>query len=317
MISDGDVDLTFGPVPSRRLGRSLGINNIPPKICSYACVYCQVGKTLKMQVERKPFFSAKDIVRSVEERVDRIKKQKETIDYLCFVPDGEPTLDINLGTHIDALKALGIPVAVISNGSLIDQASVQDDLLEADWVSLKVDAVNESLWREINRPHRKLNLNQILDGMKIFRQKFDGILATETMLIKDINDSEEACREVSRFLAELQPDIAYLSIPTRPPAEQSIHTADPRALNRAFQCVASKVQKVEILSGYEGNAFSSTGDVQQDILNITAVHPMRKEAVMNMLDRENADWHIINELVRSGQLAEADYNGHVFYLRSF
>lgn len=317
MIPDVDRDLTFGPVPSRRLGRSLGINNIPPKICSYACVYCQVGKTIKMQVERKPFFPVKDIVKSVEDRVAHIMNQKETIDYLCFVPDGEPTLDINLGAHIAALKPLGIPVAVISNGSLIAQESVQDDLLKADWVSLKVDALSESLWREINRPQRSLKLDQILIGMQVFRKKFKGILATETMLIKDINDSEEACRDISRFLADLQPDIAYLSIPTRPPAERSIRAAEPAALNMAFQKLVNNIKKVEILSGYEGNAFSSTGDVQQDILNITAVHPMRKDAVKDMLERGNTDWHVIKELLSSGQMAETEYNGHVFYLRSF
>ncbi|MCK4893026.1 MAG: radical SAM protein, partial [Calditrichia bacterium] len=175
------MDITFGPVPSRRLGRSLGINNIPPKICSYACVYCQLGKTIKMQIERQAFYRSEDILESVRDRVRQILKQQEKIDYLAFVPDGEPTLDINLGINIDAVKNLAIPVAVISNGSLISRPDVRSDLRKADWVSLKVDAVAEELWRAIDRPHGKLNLHQILDGMLVFRSEFKGTLVTETM----------------------------------------------------------------------------------------------------------------------------------------
>ena len=163
MATNSSIDITFGPVPSRRLGRSLGINNIPPKICSYACVYCQLGKTIKMQVERQTFYHPGTIFQSVRDKVSQVLGQNETIDYLAFVPDGEPTLDINLGKIIDSLKFLDIPVAVISNGSLIADQKVRTDLSGADWVSLKVDAASEDLWRTIDRPHGKLNLHQIMN----------------------------------------------------------------------------------------------------------------------------------------------------------
>jgi wyosine [tRNA(Phe)-imidazoG37] synthetase (radical SAM superfamily) len=309
------MEMTFGPVPSRRLGRSLGINNIPPKICSYACVYCQVGKTIKMQVKRRAFFKTEDIFRLVKKKVLRIKQKGEPIDYLCFVPDGEPTLDIHLGAHIEALKSLDIPVAVISNGSLINLETVQNDLLKADWVSLKIDAVREQVWRRINRPYPGLALNAILDGMRRFREVFKGIPATETMLIKDLNDSEESCHETARFLTSLKPDAAYLSIPTRPPAHTDIRPAGADALNRTYQLLAGKIDKIEILSGYEGNAFSSTGDVGQDILNITAVHPMRKEAVAALLHAEHAGWNLIEDLLQSGDLICTEYQGNLYYLR--
>jgi len=99
----------FGPVPSRRLGRSLGINNIPPKICSYSCVYCQLGRTLRMEIERRAFYEPEELIRAVRERVEELREGGERIDYLTFVPDGEPTLDSNLGEEIAALKDLGIP----------------------------------------------------------------------------------------------------------------------------------------------------------------------------------------------------------------
>ena len=131
--------ITFGPVPSRRLGRSLGINNIPPKVCSYSCAYCQVGRTTQMEVERRPFYRPEEILDEVREKVENSWEQGKAIDYLTFVPDGEPTLDINLGREIEILKPLGIKVAVISNASLIWNEGVREVLSKADWVSLKVE----------------------------------------------------------------------------------------------------------------------------------------------------------------------------------
>jgi wyosine [tRNA(Phe)-imidazoG37] synthetase (radical SAM superfamily) len=139
--------IAFGPVPSRRLGRSLGINNIPAKICTFACVYCQLGNTIKMQVKQDSFYPPEEILEDVEEKVAEARARGEKIDYLAFVPDGEPTLDLNLGKEIELLKSVGIPIAVITNSSLIFKENVREALLLADWVSLKVDAVTEEIWR--------------------------------------------------------------------------------------------------------------------------------------------------------------------------
>jgi len=156
--------LTFGSVPSRRLGRSLGINNIPPKTCTYSCVYCQIGKTSNMQVQPLVFYPPSQIFNEVQEKVEKSREKGESIDYLTFVPDGEPTLDINLSKEIKLIKSLGIKIAVISNSSLIDQKQVRENLKEVDLVSLKVDSVEEKIWRRVNHPHRKLYLKSILEG---------------------------------------------------------------------------------------------------------------------------------------------------------
>ncbi len=315
MAVNNFLDITFGPVPSRRLGRSLGINNIPPKICSYACIYCQLGKTIKMQIKRQEFYPPQNILKSVQMRVKQIRRQGETIDYLAFVPDGEPTLDINLGKNLESLRSLGIPIAVISNGSLIGSPAVRKELSKADWVSLKVDAVTDELWRAIDRPHGKLNLHQILDGMLAFRTEFKGTLATETMLLKGINDDESVAREINRFLVRLQPDIAYLSIPTRPPADKNIRPADPASINRTYQIIGSHVDRVELLTGYEGNSFSSTGDVRRDILNITAVHPMRHDAIVEILNKARTDWTTIDKMLQEGEIIQSQFEGHTFFMR--
>ena len=136
----------FGPVPSRRLGASLGINNIPPKVCTYSCVYCQIGKTITLQYERQVFYEPDDLAREVKEKVDELKKSNTKIDYLSFVPDGEPTLDSNLGNIIERIRPLHIKIAVITNGSLIDCRDVREDLQKADLVSLKVDAGTRKTW---------------------------------------------------------------------------------------------------------------------------------------------------------------------------
>jgi len=310
-------ELVFGPVPSRRLGQSLGINNIPPKICTYSCVYCQVGRTMNMQVNREAFYPPEDIVSAVRQRVEETRKAGEPLDFVTFVPDGEPTLDINLKHEIHLLKPLAIPVAVITNSSLIWQEEVQSALMEADWVSLKFDAVDESAWRRVDRPHGKLNLDAILEGALSFSRLFEGRLVTETMLAADVNDDEQNIRNVGDFLAQLAPDTAYLSIPTRPPAESKVHPPDEHVVNRAYQILSQKVKRVEYLTGYEGDAFASTGNIKEDLLSITAVHPMRREAVDAILEKTKEDWTSVQQLVDENQIVEAEYDGHKYYMRRF
>jgi len=178
--------LAFGPVPSRRLGRSLGINNIPPKTCSYSCVYCQVGKTNNITVDRKAFYKPEELLRAVRRKVDEATVRNERIDYLTFVPDGEPTLDLNISKEISSLKQTGMLTAVITNASLLWREDVKEDLRKADFISLKVDAVSEDLWRKVNRPHKDLRLRMVLEGIREFIQESRGKVVSETMIIENI-----------------------------------------------------------------------------------------------------------------------------------
>jgi wyosine [tRNA(Phe)-imidazoG37] synthetase (radical SAM superfamily) len=315
--------IAFGPVPSRRLGRSLGINNIPPKVCPFACVYCQLGRTLKMQIERQAFYEPDEVLKAVQDRVEKAADSGESVDYLTFVPDGEPTLDVNLGREIELVKPLGIKTAVITNASLVWREDVQEDLMGADWVSLKVDAVQEDVWRRVDRPHGSLQLDRVLDGMLEFASAYrsaywragPGELVTETMLVGGVNDDEDHVRGVADFLARLGPDRAYLAIPTRPPAEPWVRSPGEKSINRAYQIFCESVDHVEYLIGYEGNAFAFTGDVEEDLLSITAVHPMREDAVREFLARADAGWPVVRWLIARDQLVETEYDGHRFYMR--
>jgi len=308
--------IAFGPVPSRRLGRSLGVNNIPDKVCSYACVYCQIGRTLRMEIERRPFYDPVIIFEEVSEKVDEARERGERVDYITFVPDGEPTLDSNLGVEAELLRDLGVPLAILTNSSLLWREDVRSDLLAFDFVSLKLDAVSEPLWRRIDRPHKALKLDEILEGMLEFRESFDGRLVTETMLIDGVEYGDELER-IAEFLSRLNPDVAYIAVPTRPPAEPWVRPASEETINRAFQIFAGALgeDRVEYLIGYEGNAFAFTGNVEEDILSITSVHPMREDALRELLRKANADWSVVEKLINEGKLIELEYNGRRFYMR--
>jgi len=305
----------FGPVPSRRLGRSLGVNNIPPKYCTYSCIYCQIGRTTNLIAERGAFYKPDEVVDDVMRLVEEVSRRGERIDYLTFVPDGEPTLDLNLGHEIESLKPLGIPIAVLTNGSLLWMEEVRRDLLKADWVSLKVDAASEGVWRRINRPHGSLSLEEIWEGMRLFAGEFDGTLATETMMVKDVNDDEDELEAIASFLAELQPDVAYIAVPTRPPAERWVEPASEESLNAAYQIFSEHLNHVELLIGFEGEDFAYSGDVERDILSITSVHPMREDALRALLQRAGADWSLVERLIETERLRVVEYKGGRFYLR--
>ncbi len=297
--------MIFGYVPSRRLGKSLGVNNLPEKICSYSCIYCQIGRTKKITIERREFYKPEMIREDVEKALKDMK-----VDYITFVPNGEPTLDINLGRSAEMLKDLG-KIAVISNSSLIWREDVRHDLNIFDLVSLKLDTTNEELWRRINRPHRDLELDKILEGMLKFSEDYDGTLITETMLLEGFEYDFEG---IANFLNELKPDKAYISIPIRPPAERWVRPANPYTIMKAYEFF-SKFVKVELLTDYEDLNFGFSGDAKKDLLSITSVHPLREEAVLEILKKDKANFDVVKELLEEGKLEIREFGGKRFYIR--
>ncbi len=302
--------LVFGPVPSRRLGRSLGINNIPYKVCTYACTYCQIGRTLRMSVERRMFYDPEKIYREVERRVG------EELDYITMVPDGEPTLDLNLGKLAKMLEDFSYPLAILTNSSLTWREDVQEDLLNFDYISFKVDAVSEEFWRRVDRPHKSLRIEEILQGLVDFRKKFNGKIVTETMLISGLDYSEEL-EKIGSFLKTLNPDIAYIAIPTRPPAEPWVKPASEEVVAEAYHIFSSNVDRVEYLIGYEGSEFAATGDFEEDILSITSVHPMREDAVIHLMAKDGASGEVLEKLLREEKIKRIEFQRHVYYVRRF
>ncbi len=307
--------ISFGPVPSRRLGQSLGINNIPgDKICTYACIYCQVGATRHYTLERQSFYSPEQIFKAVEEHLSKLQGMP---DYLTFVPNGEPTLDIHLKESIRLLKQSGIPIAVITNASLLGDAGVRDALSLADWVSVKVDANDETVWKKINRPHPKLTFEGYKEGLLTFASSYKGILATETLMVEGVNDGAELLQHNASLIATIKPATAYLSIPTRPPAMRSVKKPDEEAINRAYQIYTDAGLHCELLLGFEGSDTGFTGDAREDILNMSAVHPIREETMGEILRKNRADSSLPDQLVREKEIREVIYQDKKFWIRNF
>ena len=309
--------IVFGPIPSRRLGRSLGINNIPYKHCSYSCVYCQLGPTNAMTSACSEFFSPDQVFDAVKLRIEELKTAGETIDYLTFVSDGEPTLDSQLGASINKLKPLGYKIAVITNSSLLSLVSVRNALLCADWVSLKVDAASSTVWRKINRPHGSLDLKEIENGMTSFASRFTGALVTETMLVKDMNDTVSSIRETAEIIRRLNPRTSYILIPTRPPAVESVVPAEASAVTAAYQIFKEFNLDTELVLNAESDQFTCCSDTESELLNILSVHPMRKDAVITFLSRSHSGWDVIERLIKESTVKEVNYNNELFIVRTF
>lgn len=309
--------ISFGPVPSRRLGKSLGINNIfTPKVCSYGCIYCQVGQTIKKRTKREVFTSPEVIYKDVIRHIDLLKPD-DYPDYLTIVSNGEPTLDINLGKIIKLLKKTGITVAVITNASLMTDDSVKDDLYLADWVSLKMDAGTEDIWHLINRPADNLDFEKNLENMILFAANYQGKLCTESMIVDDVNDSEKHLLILARIVKQINPWKAYLSVPIRPPAEKWVKPPDTDKLNTAWQIFNGRQIKTELLTGFEGTETGYTGNIFEDILNITAVHPLREDSLLKLLDKDKADYSVVESLIQQKLIRKTEYNGKNFFLREY
>ncbi len=241
----------------------------------------------------------------------------DRIDHLTFVPDGEPTLDIDLGKEIEMVRELGYPVAVITNSSLLGDEAVREDISMADLVSVKVDSVIESVWKKVNRPHGSLGLKGILEGLNELSDRFKGSLITETMLMKGINDVAESVKETADFIREIHPRIAYITVPIRPPSENWVEIPPEDTILKIIREFTSRKIRTVPLTDKEYGDFTYTGDVKSDILAITSVHPMREDSVKEMLHRSGDEWDVVEELVGSGKLMVTSYQGINFYRRKF
>lgn len=309
--------IAYGPVPSRRLGRSMGINNIPPKYCSFSCIYCQLGRTRDMQIDRRRFYGPEKVYNDVEAQVRSVEEMGDRIDHLTFVPDGEPTLDIDLGKEIEMVKDLGYPVAVITNSSLMGDEIVRGELSGADLVSVKADSMDENTWRKVNRPHGKITLDEIKEGLMEFSDLFNGSLITETMLVNGVNDSNVSIEVTAGFICGLDPEIAYITVPIRPPSENWVEVPSDDTILKVIKEYSSRKLRVVPLTEKEYGDFTYTGDIKSDIIAITSVHPMREDSVREMLERSGDDWQLVEDMVVRGELTRMDHGGTTFYRRKF
>ncbi|MBN1455553.1 MAG: radical SAM protein [Methanomicrobia archaeon] len=308
----------YGPVPSRRLGRSLGVNPIPFKTCNYSCVYCQLGRTTHMTNERRDFFPPEELLNEIRGVLEPAGSKQE-LDFVTFVGEGEPTLCKSLGWLISKTKELAdIPVAVDTNGSLLYQAEVRNELAQADVVMPSLDAGTAATFMKINRPHRGIAFDTMVEGMEQFRRAYKGELWVEVMLVKGLNDSEDELLALKRRLERIEPDRIYLNVPIRPPAEPWAVPPDQEAIVLA-QAILSDLNVVDI-TAEELGAFSIAGfhNPEEAILAIIRRHPMREEQVIETLQHfavaGEAVQESLQQLAKSGQIKKVTYREKVFWL---
>ena len=226
----------FGPVPSRRLGFSLGIDVIPAKTCTLNCVYCQLGPTPELTLERKPYVPAETIIAEVTE----LLQKNPRIDFLTFSGSGEPTLNSDLGKMVRGLKKITpIPVAVITNGSLLYLKEVRQDLMEADVVLPSLDAVSGEIFQAVNRPHPDLKPEVVIEGLCKFSREYPGKIWLEVMLVKGINDSKTELGKIREIIKALKINKVQLNTVVRPPAEEGFFPLTQPELKAAAEIIGS------------------------------------------------------------------------------
>ena len=241
----------YGPVPSRRLGQSLGVDPIPFKTCNYNCVYCQLGRTTPLTNERKEYFPCDEILAELRRAISDLGPGN--VDYITIVGEGEPLLYSQLGRLIrEAKKLTSLPLAVITNGSLMSVPEVRAELVEADVVIPSLDAADQETFRRINRPWPRLKITEIIDGLVAFRSESRAKLWIEVMLIRGLNDTEEALQQLAVAVRRIEPDEVHLNLPVRPPAESWVEGTNEDGLIRAMN-ILGQVVGASVLSVTESD----------------------------------------------------------------
>jgi len=305
------MNTVFGPVPSRRLGQSLGIDPIPLKTCNWNCVYCQLGRTVPLTNVRREYVPRADIIAEVKRTLSAPTRAK--IDWITFVGSGEPTLHSGIGWLIRAVKSLtDLPVAVITNGSLLHLPDVRAELAAADAVLPTLDAGTPELYRRINRPHPDITFARLVEGLVAFRREYRGKLWVEVMLVRGLNDDEETLRDIAAVLPQIQPDQVHIVLPTRPPAESWVQPTDEEGSMRATAILGDLARVVHPEGAFNLTGFDSVVDA---IISIITRHPMREEELARALERWTPQQvsRTLRELQASGKAQVVERYGARFW----
>lgn len=302
----------FGPVPSRRLGRSLGIDPVPLKTCNWNCVYCQLGRTAPLIADRGDYAPAALIVEEVNQVLEA--RRSGDVDWVTFVGSGEPTLHEGLGWMIRQVKAMTrIPVAVITNGSLLDRPDVREELSAADAVLPSLDAGSASLYHTVNRPHPAFTFERLIDGLVDFRRSYAKKLWIEVMLVNNLNDGESALSDLAAVLSRIEPDEVHISLPLRPPAEAWVEPAGEDGLARAKEILGSVGRILPPIP--EGAELPESEDLVDAVIGVISRHPMEEEELGRALER----WRpgdvckVLGKLAASGRAQVVSSYGRRFW----
>lgn len=299
----------YGPVPSRRLGFSLGIDIIPFKTCTLDCVYCQLGRTVFKTLRRKKYFSPDEILEDIRERI----ASGSQIDCITFSGSGEPTLNTALGRLIRGVKKMtSVPVAVLTNATLFSQKSVRNDLMEADLVVPSLDAADQEVFEKINRPCSPLKVEDVIGGLQAFRREFKGQIWLEIMLVKGVNDSPAHLRRLKEAVARIHPDRVQLNTVARPPAEKRAMPLSREKLEKIQEFFG---EKCEIIADFgRGTQKRRPGKLDEAILSMVKRRPLTLDDLSAALGRHpNEIVKSLERMVRKGRIRTVTHKGRRYF----
>jgi wyosine [tRNA(Phe)-imidazoG37] synthetase (radical SAM superfamily) len=300
----------YGPVPSRRLGRSLGIDLVPYKICTYDCIYCQIGGTTDKTLVRKKYVPVEEILDEVKRF---LKEETFSVDHLSLSGSGEPTLHSEIGLIIEGIKAItSIPIAVITNGSLLYEKEVRQDLLRADVVLPSLDAVSPEIFNKINHPEAGLSVEKVIEGLVEFKEIYKGQIWLEILFCKGVNDIPEELRKMKKVVERIQPDLIHLNTVVRPPSEK---WATPLNQNEMEKIKAFFGERASIISEFDRHpSVISERDIKEEILKILRRRPLSlSDLSKGMGIPQNKLDQYIKTLTHEGKIQPRNFGNSIYY----
>ncbi len=299
----------FGPVFSRRLGLSLGIDLLPEKVCTFDCVYCECGRTVVKTDEIKEWVPADEVIKEVKEYLEG----NSSIDFITITGSGEPALHSKIGYIIDEIKKItSIPVAVLTNGSLLWKKDVRDSLKKADVILPSLNAISEKSFRAVNRPFPALIPPKIIEGLIALRREYSGKIWLEIVFVKGINDSEEEIFKLKEVIEKINPDKIHLNTVVRPPSE---NWAKPLTFEEMEKIKEILGEKAEIVMPREkkGKKIEDTG-LEEKIVEMAKRRPLTFEELLNVFKiNRNEILDILNSLLKKGKIKKESFEGKDFY----
>lgn len=300
----------YGPVPSRRLGISLGVDLIPKKICTYDCIYCQIGRTTRQTMERKEYIPAGSILQDVREA---LKEWGERVDYIAISGSGEPTLNQAIGEVIKGIKELTpCPVAVITNSALLHQAEVRKALLLADVVMPSLDAATTPAFQTINRPHPSLEIARIIQGLADFRTEYGGQIWLEVLLCRGVNDGGEEIEALRKAIRAIKPDKVQLNTVVRPAVEDYASALPSNTMEQVRVALGGDV---EIIADFAGHEQAIPGkDAEEKVIHLIQRRPVTPDDLATILGLHNLEiTKILDKLTKEGRITYRVFNQRLYY----
>jgi wyosine [tRNA(Phe)-imidazoG37] synthetase (radical SAM superfamily) len=298
----------FGPVPSRRLGLSLGIDLLPVKTCTYDCLYCQVGKTTRKETRTASFVPVQEVLKELEQKLLQVSP-----DFITLSGSGEPTLHSGIGQIISGVKKrTGARIAVLTNGSLLWRDRVRKGIFGADLIMPTLCSAFEETFRAIHKPARNLHLERIVEGMKRLRSGFKGEMSLEVMLLRGFNDTERELVALRRLIGEIRPDRIQLNTVVRPPADASAMPLDSARMEEIKTFFGSAAEVISPIASAGGGVSGPPAD--SAVLEMARRRPVRVPDVAHALNRPAAEAQaVLNALVANGSLKSGEHAGETYY----